>query len=268
LIKAVENEHEEIFKLLLEANISVDVSSVTGDTALHKAAETGNFHIAKLLVAHGGERNAINNFGMTPAQLAVKGGHLAAFQATAIHLAADSGDTTILRTLLDTDHSLLNNRNKKGKPALAMAALRGYVGAVDILLQFQADTEISDNNGATPLSLAQGRNHVDVAKVLLQNGANVEARSSYGANPLNRASARGQLRFVKLLLEHNVDIEASDTTGFNALLSAARSGHSNIVEILLKIGANIQATEKQGWTALGLASLEGHLEVVARLVQH
>ncbi len=66
-----------IAQALLNAGASPDEARASGDTCLHLAAECGFKEIAELLLAHGASTKVTNNAKKTPADVALKNGHVA-----------------------------------------------------------------------------------------------------------------------------------------------------------------------------------------------
>ena len=66
LVNAVCYERKNVVKYLLSKNVDVNVHVDRGFTALHLAAETGNFDIAELLLKNGAEVDSMDMFGATP----------------------------------------------------------------------------------------------------------------------------------------------------------------------------------------------------------
>ncbi len=70
------SDHAGIVRLLLEKGAPVNAKGSTGDTALHWAAQNGNFEIAEMLVKAGAKVNVVNKFGVAPLYWAAANGHL------------------------------------------------------------------------------------------------------------------------------------------------------------------------------------------------
>lgn len=89
-------EHDlEILKILLSINcvdevvINSPIEEQNGETALHRASEAGILDAVKLLLEHGANVNATDNYGNTP-----------------LHFACGCGWTNIVALLLDHNPDL------------------------------------------------------------------------------------------------------------------------------------------------------------------
>ncbi|MEZ0451432.1 ankyrin repeat domain-containing protein [Sphingobacterium thalpophilum] len=71
---AAANNHEEIGKMLLEADADVNAVQSTGETALHFAAQHGNIDLIVALLEFGADTRIVNIKGLTPADLAAEKG--------------------------------------------------------------------------------------------------------------------------------------------------------------------------------------------------
>ena len=105
---------------------------------------------------------------------------------TALHFAAYSGaidSLTYLLSLIDEkassiDSHLLKNitvdcRTIDGKTPLYLAASRGNLHAVEVLVHNGADVNACDSEGYTPLIAALIGNHKNVVEYLIKSGADV-----------------------------------------------------------------------------------------------
>ena len=67
----------QIVDMLIDANAkAVNGKEKTGRTPLHWAADHGHFDVVRLLLRHGADINAVTNDGETAFHLAAGGGHL------------------------------------------------------------------------------------------------------------------------------------------------------------------------------------------------
>lgn len=141
--------------------------------------------------------------------------------------------------------------------AIHLAARRGHLAMVKLLLDRGASPDARDSQGATPLFETSDP---AIAKLLIGRGAKVSARDSEGIQPIHRAATRS-LELVKLLVRHGADPLARDQRGGRPLHDAARDGTLEIASDLVgrgsPVGAAIANPEdyfRNGWQALHFAA--------------
>jgi ankyrin repeat protein len=130
-----------------------------------------------------------------------------------LHLAAQSGDTDAVLSLLHKPHLQLNSHfGRFQTTALHEAALNGHVDIVEALLR-HADVDVNsiDCDGRTALMHAASKGHSDIVKMFLQHPKiAVNHRSEIGWTALTEAVDEGYTEAVRLLLAHkDIDIGAS-----------------------------------------------------------
>ncbi|KAJ4302528.1 hypothetical protein N0V88_002677 [Collariella sp. IMI 366227] len=86
-----------------------------------------------------------------------------------------------------------------------MAALKGQVRILDILLQKGADIDAHDTTGRTALHCAIEGSRMDAVQLLVDKGANVSRMDSKGLSPLRMAVEKGLEDAVVLLIEKGAD---------------------------------------------------------------
>lgn len=136
---------------LLSANLAaVDDRGPDGCTALHLAARLGQMEVARLLLGHGADPNAIsfNDERVTPLYSAVVAKHR---------------DTATLLLALGASP---NSVQLGGWTALHEAARNGDEAIVDMLLLRGADPTRASDDGHTAIDLAEENEHGALAKVL------------------------------------------------------------------------------------------------------
>jgi uncharacterized protein len=111
--------------------------------------------------------------------------------------------------------SAVSERDRDGRTALHVAALRGDIGRVSELLASGADLDAADTQGRTPLHLAAQEWQVDVAELLCDAGAAVDSTDAFGNTPLWRATfeSRGRGEMIRLLLDHGADADRANGSG-------------------------------------------------------
>jgi uncharacterized protein len=188
--------------------------------------------------------------------------------ATALHRATRQGSTECCKLLLEHEYALLEAKDTAGRTALHHAAETGQLDNVQLLLQYGADVNTTDNRSVSPLVVASLQQHVSIAACLLEAGADVNAAAVDGNNVLIAAVESGSVALVQLLLDHGADISATNNKGQNALFRAARAGHVALLGYLVQRGLSVHSTDNVGHTLLMLAVIRQHEAAVEWSIQH
>ncbi|KAG8529665.1 uncharacterized protein KY384_005146 [Bacidia gigantensis] len=252
--------YREAFKRLMKWKADMSVEGGPYHSVLDAAARGGQSTIVKTLLKRGRERK----FSDSEIQ-------------TAIEAAARRGHGKILLLLLDqvtrAPLKVSESPEEQAKTsvslaaALRLAAEKGYVNTVRLLLDHSADPNVVDEKNVCAMSLAARENHLGVVKLLLQEGANINLSTSLGT-PLHFATYNGHLDLAVELISNGADVEALDDDSMTALHEAARQGRKDVVEILMEHGANVNTGDSNGGTPLSYAVRKGHRDVVEILMEH
>ncbi|XP_041932384.1 transient receptor potential cation channel, subfamily N, member 1 [Alosa sapidissima] len=193
---------------------------------------------------------------------------------TPLHYCARVGNTAVLQEILrgvaaSCLQMAVNKHAKNGWSPLLLAAERGHLEVVRILLQNHARVDVFDEDGKAALHLAAENGHEDIADLLLSHKAFVNAKTKLGLTPLHLAAQNGSTRLVRLLVEtHVASTDALSLNKQTPLHLAAMSGQLDVCSSLLKLRADITATDIHGQTPLHLAAENDHSEVVQLFLKH
>ena len=208
-----------IAQLFLEHGVDIHAQDIHHNTALHSAGFSGRLKIVQILLEHGADVKSKNKLGKTP-----------------LHAVS---------------------RGKNGSQELG-------VGAAWLFLEYGVDIDAQDNYHDTALHLAAFRGWLEIVKLLLDHSAKTTAENEQGETPLHLVS-RGTYDFqghgvktARLLLEHGVDVNAPDKDQNTPLHSASYVGRLEIVQVLLDHGANAGSKNAQAQTPLHLVSQGGY----------
>lgn len=175
---------------------------------------------------------------------------------SALHAAAQKGDTDRMRELLDAHPDWVRAEDDSQRLALHLAARYGKLEAVDLLLERGSPIDHRAYNRFTPLHLAVSFHRKQVVERLLEKGADVEAVTAFGKRPLQLAADANRAELVEVLFEHGAayDLHTACCLGdakrvrelgqdpatrvdHYTFRDAIRRGHADVVRALLQIPA-------------------------------
>lgn len=111
----------------------------------------------------------------------VRNGSARAVTERLADLHARGGQRLLLTHVMNTECSLHDERVVQS--ALHVAARRGNLEILEILLATQADPNVINDQMSTPLHLCAECGHHELAEALLRAGAMPDARNSFGRSP-------------------------------------------------------------------------------------
>jgi ankyrin repeat protein len=189
LIEAIKANNVELVELLLNAGAHADAPNADGQTALMLAAHIGALPIAKLLLAHGANVNAREQWqGQTAVMWAAAQNYPQMTQLLVDH----GAQVNIRATYYDwldnatqiTSEPRAQYRPEGGLTPLIYAIRGGCQACVQTMLKAGANVNMPTPEGVTPLMTALDNLHYGIAKYLLQHGANPRTWDWYGRTPL------------------------------------------------------------------------------------
>ena len=164
----------------------------------------------------------------------------------------------------------------EGTP-LRMAAERGNIDVMNLLLNAGADPNFSKNRarsqlkseGAFLIAVIYGQKNA--AQLLIHAGAEIDKEGIHGRTPLYYAACMNMLNWdmtvmVAFLLNAGANPNKADKFGNTPLMAAACKGYTDVVKMLINGGAEPVAENHNGDTSLICASREGHKDTVQYLL--
>lgn len=287
---AARNHHQAILDCFYSMAILPNINKKTGTLNLFTLDRKGNsiLHSAvkcrrnpydiDALIKSGADVNFGNKRGARP-----------------LHIAAQNGDSEIIKILLENNADI-NIKTNDSRTPLYFAVEESHVDAVKLLLEKNADysdshllniaTENKEFNffnillasnanidvvydyGFTLSHIAAKNGQLDILKVLLiKNNADIHKLTSYEGNALNLAVKNRHIEIVKLLLEKNVQPNIADNNGYIPLHWAIKKGRLDIFNILLTHNADIQKITCKKGSALNLAVENNQIEMIKSLLE-
>lgn len=187
--------------ILLAAGANVNTRDLTGSSPLETSARIGNNDIISvLLVQH--------------IHTSITSG--APNQPSALEIAAENGNTTILSQLMP----VFERHPERSQAALIAAIAVNQIPAVNTLLCHPAVSAFSpDAKGLLPLHHAAIHGAVQIAEILLQTDGvrkHINAQDIYGFTAMHWAGLNGCSKLAILLLDAGADVEVVNDDGVQA----------------------------------------------------
>ncbi len=201
-----------------------------------------------------------------------------------------TGDTQLVKSLLDEDPERALARDGDGVSALmraryrndraSMDAIAGLMPELDLfeaaafedldrlteLLAYEpAQVDAYSGDGFSALHLAAFYGREGAARLLLAHGADVDVRGRgwMTGTPLHSAASGSHTEVARALLDAGADPDARQAGAWTALAGAAHNGNAELTEVLVSAGADPAAVDDEGRSVLDLAERSGDTATVA-----
>jgi hypothetical protein len=135
------------------------------------------------------------------------------------------------RVLLARPEVDINALNSSGESALMMAAIKGDLAGVQLLLEHGAKV---NQPGWSALHYAASGPEPKVVALLIERGADIDAGSPNGTTPLMMAAQYGSEDSVTLLLDHGADPRRRNQLDLDVVSFARRAGRDMLAKLLEK----------------------------------
>eukprot|EP00397_Hematodinium_sp_SG-2012_P011328 GEMP01011465.1.p1 GENE.GEMP01011465.1~~GEMP01011465.1.p1 ORF type:complete len:931 (-),score=203.91 GEMP01011465.1:253-3045(-) len=221
LFIAIANFHAHrnihIFDFLLDRGCSVDERDKMRSTPLFEAIQFGHTSIIEAFIGRRADVNAVDMEGNT-----------------IIHVAAELGNKTLLKYLLDL--SDLDTKSKLNVNRQAPLNLCTNEECVGILLDDSSAAKDDEKEailtstckngpGQTPLIRAVLDDRLNTAEALIASGFNADEQDEQGRTALHYAVNQGNVQMLCFLLRHNADTRLPDNSGVTPRQAASGSPH-------------------------------------------
>lgn len=224
----------KVLELLVQYKANINAIDGNGRSALlHLASDTAkkpkwNKETISIILNAGANVDKFDNCKRT------------ARKRTSLQWTASTGHLVLADAILNhvtpaKARKLVNDRTSRGKTALHLAAQHGQSSMVRLLLNHGANIETASEGGWTPLLIAAKAGHSDVVDALLAANvpANVNARTSSGMTALHWAAENGHTLVVRrILAEDKVWKNPKDSFHTTPLLRAGQHDHVEIIQLL------------------------------------
>ncbi|XP_044303797.1 protein phosphatase 1 regulatory subunit 12C isoform X4 [Varanus komodoensis] len=196
LHQACIDENMEVVEFLVANGADVNQADNEGWTPLHVAASCGYIEIAQYLLDHGANIAAVNSDGDVPLDIAEADNMEALLRSEIgkrgvdIEVAKREEEEVMLRDArqwLNAGKISDEPHHKTGATALHVAAAKGYVEVMRLLLQAGYDPNVQDKDGWTPLHAAAHWGVEEACRLLAEHFCDMEALNNVGQRPCDLA---------------------------------------------------------------------------------
>ncbi|XP_066510670.1 uveal autoantigen with coiled-coil domains and ankyrin repeats-like isoform X1 [Hoplias malabaricus] len=166
--------------------------------------------------------------------------------------AVERGEVEKVASVLSKKGIIPTKLDVEGRSAFHLAATRGHLDCLNLILSHGVDITATDATGKNALHLAARNGQSLCVQKLLQHSCPVGNVDLQGRTALHDAVMAGCSSSVKLLCDSGASVNASDFDGRTPLVLATQMCHPRICQLLLERGADIRVKDKQNKTALVL----------------
>ncbi|MCT4635178.1 MAG: ankyrin repeat domain-containing protein [Rickettsiales bacterium] len=161
---AIMNGRVDAVRDLLSLNADANLTNLDGETSLHMAAYNGRVDLVRMLLDRGADLNLLDDNENNALHYATMNYNSFGAEATVEFLLSRGMNPDI--------------RNNQGNTALYYAADSGDVTVIKSLLRLMADVNIQNDDGNTPLHIAAMNGNIDAVILLVRYGVSFVANNA------------------------------------------------------------------------------------------
>ncbi|XP_046343526.2 serine/threonine-protein phosphatase 6 regulatory ankyrin repeat subunit B-like isoform X2 [Haliotis rufescens] len=246
VMKAAVNGRKDVFDLLVEEKVNLELTDDIGNNLLHLACHGGNASIVKYLLPQFNINSRGGN-GWTP-----------------VMYAAVNGDSDVFRLLVSRG-SDLSLEDDYSNSVFHLGCIGGNRTIVKDLLQ-KADKNSQGNLGRTGIMKSAWAGNADVFKLLVSKKVDLKTVDDNNDTILHLASQGGNCSIVEYLIEKQFDINCRGKNDFTTVMSAVWSGKKDAFELLSSKQDSMSVYNVYRDTILHLACEGGNISIVQSLL--
>lgn len=225
------------------------------------ALQNKHYKVANLLRSYYPEENPLGVDVLSPIYIAVHKGDverinyyfdfgLIPMPESLLRIAVVNGDIAMVSLFIKR----LEYFKKNTEDALQLAARFGYKHIVELLLPYFSRNEKSADIDSAYL-WAAFNGHVDIVQLLINYGAHINASNDFGDTALHVAAYNNHSKVVDLLLAYSVATYVINDKGETALDIACECNNEKIIELLCKHGCVVRANRPESRYKIAIRQL-------------
>ncbi|XP_066586764.1 histone-lysine N-methyltransferase EHMT1 isoform X2 [Prorops nasuta] len=188
-----------------------------------------------------------------------------------LYTSVKNGDLEKLVNVLgcgyNSNHTFKDHACRTG---LHIAAEKGHLSCVHVLVQAGAQLDVMDRNQLTPLMLAANKGRSEVVKYLVRIGASVTLKGEDGMTALHMAAKSGHLEVCKIILTEckvpRTLVDCVDDGGWTSLIWACEFCHTDVARFLIEKKCDPLIRDSEQNIALHWSAYSGSSEITEMLL--
>ena len=246
LFSYAKNNKTDLFKEEMEAikkdyKFNINIIDKTNKYFINYAIITNNIELTKYLLENGAKLDMDND------------------NNTIITIPIEYNMNELLEILLEADKnnigtSIINFKNRAKKTPLHIAIEFKNMNAIQLLLKYKANANVSDKDGYNALYYAVKSKSIEICTLILQYVTNIDSRCVSGESVLHIACALQFTSCVKLLVQNKIDVNIHDTENeITAIYHCVSLNNYELTEYLINNNAKLDIQDTRGNTILHYA---------------
>ncbi|XP_056281252.1 protein phosphatase 1 regulatory subunit 12A isoform X3 [Pseudoliparis swirei] len=236
LHQACIDDNIEMVTFLVEHGAGINQPDNEGWIPLHAAASCGYLDIAQYLIAQGASVGGVNSEGETPLDIAEEEAMEELLQneinrqGVDIEAARKEEERIMLRDArqwLNSGQIQDSRHVKSGGTALHVAAAKGYVEVLKLLIQTGYDVNIKDYDGWTPLHAASHWGKEEACKILVEGLCDMDLINKMGQTAFDVADEDILGNLEELQKKQNLLIGDKKEVTKSPLIETTTTGDNN-----------------------------------------
>ena len=152
-------------------------------------------------------------------------------QKSSVYDVARNGSLMEIKVLTKNNPDIINNISKEGYSALTLACYYGNNEVASYLIQNVNNINLTSGYG-TPLMAASVKKNNYLVKLLLENNANPNLTDQNNSTALHFAVIFNQQEIIELLIKYKANPNIKDNRGNTALDYAKITNNNKIIQLL------------------------------------
>jgi ankyrin len=237
-------------RLLLKHGADPNLTTTKNETALHRAAKSGNTEVALILIENGADINLTPEGGWTPLYSAIQKKH-----------------NEIALALLEAGADPNQRAGKKYETTPLEAAARNNNPEM-IKALFAAGAIVEPGSRDLGDLINHGAKHPEVLRMIVETGVDLNRRDPAKRYPLDIVVKHGNPESIYYLLQHGATPILPDFRGTQPFMHFVRNGQADLVAASIEYSPEILENKDKMRDGIYWAVRSAHPEVVRVLIEY